>query len=187
MNERFSIFVMLLLLLVASLLATWIYFQIRARRLFGQDWKSILSKVTPIDRKNLTIVALDLLGDGDGLNGCEGSCELESSEILGLIGGLEALRAIERNCDAVIDLTCYCQRFYPEALVIAEELRINTREIKWHLDRLNAAVQNGTSPATFGEYAQRIATTYYLMTRGLFALYEAYNVPGIRKVQISLG
>ena len=103
-----------------------------------------------------------------------------------LVGGLQGLAAIQRNCEALIELACYCQRLYPEALVVAEELRLNAREIQWHLGRLDAAARNGSSRAAFGEYAQRIATIYYLMTRRLIALYEITNAPGIEKVQISL-
>jgi hypothetical protein len=186
MNERFYCFVALVLLVAASLIAAWIYYHLRARRLYGQSWETILTRVTPIDSGNLRIVALDLLGDEGGLNCKDGSSELDPSEIMKLTGGLEGLGDIQANCDALIELACYCQRLYPEVLAVAEELRLNAREIKWHLDRLNAAVQNGMSVAALGEYAQRIATIYYLMTRRLLAIYDAYNVPGAREVQVSL-
>ena len=186
MNERLYLFVALLVLVVAGLAATWIYFHFRARRLYGQTWQGILAGLVPIDKGNLRIVALDLLGEGDGLDRRNGPCELESAEIVELIGGLEGLRSLERNCEALIELACYCQRMYPEALVVAEELRLNAREIQWHLERLDAAARNGSSRAAFGDYAQRIATIYYLMTRRLMELYEMANVPGTEKVQISL-
>jgi hypothetical protein len=186
MNERFYLFLTLLMLLVVSLIAVWIYFHLQVRRLYGRSWEAILARVIPIDKGNLKTVALDLLGDADGLDRRDGPCELESSEIVELIGDLEGLRTIEKNCQALIDLACYCQRLYPEALVVAEELRLNAREIRWHLDRLDAAARKGRSRAAFGEYAQRVATIYYLMTRRLIALYEIANAPGIEKVELSL-
>jgi hypothetical protein len=186
MNERFYLFVTLLALVVVSLVAALIYHHLRARRLYGQSWQAIIARLIPIDKGNLRIVALDLLGEADGLDRRDGPCELESPAIVELIGNLEGLRTIEKNCEALIDLACYCQRLYPEALVVAEELRLNAREIRWYLDRLSAASQNGRSRAAFGEYAQRIATIYYLMTRRLIALYEIANAPGIEKVQLSL-
>lgn len=186
MNGRLYLFVALLVLVVVSLIAAWIYYHLRARKLYGQNWETVLARLLPIDKGNLRIVALDLLGEADGLDRRDGPCELESSEIVELIGDLEGLRAIQRNCETLIDLACYCQRVYPAALVVAEELRLNAREIRWHLDRLDAAARNGSSRAAFGEYAQRIATIYYLMTRRLIALYEIANVPGVEKVEISL-
>jgi hypothetical protein len=186
MNERFYLFVALVLLVVAFLIAAWIYYYLRARRLYGQSWEAILARVVPIDKGNLSIVALDLLGEADRLDRRDGPCELESSEIVQLTGDLEGLRTMQRNCEALIDLACYCQRMYPEALVVAEELRLNAREIHWHLERLDAAARNGSSRAAFGDYAQRIATIYYLMTRRLIALYEIANAPGVEMVQISL-
>jgi hypothetical protein len=186
MNERFYFFVALVVLIVASLIAAWIYYHLRARRLYGQSWEAILARVIPIDKGNLRIVALDLLGQADGLDHRDGPCELQSSEIVELMGGLEGLRTLQRNCEALIALACYCQRMYPEALVVAETLRLNAREIQWHLDRLDAAARNGSSRAAFGDYAQRIATIYYLMTRRLIALYEIANAPGTEKVQMSL-
>lgn len=186
MNQRFYLFVTLLVWVVASIIAAWIYYYLRSRKLYGQSWETILARVIPIDRENLRIVALDLLGDADQLDRRDGPCELESSEIVELLGDLEGLAAIQRNCEALIELACYCQRLYPEALVVAEELRLNAREIRWHLDRLDAAARNGASRAAFGEYAQRIATIYYLMTRRLIEVYEIANVPGTERVQISL-
>jgi hypothetical protein len=186
MNERFDLFLSLLLLVVGSLIAAWTYYHLRARRFHDQGWEAMLARVVPLDKGSLRIVALDLLGDADGLNERDGPCELGSSEILDLIGDLEGLRLIAKNCEALIDIACYCQRVYPEALIIAEELRLNAREIKWHLDRLNAAARNGSSRAAFGDYAQRIAAIYYLMTRRLLELYEATNAPGVHEVQAAL-
>jgi hypothetical protein len=37
-----------------------------------------------------------------------------------------------------------------------------------------------------GEYAQRMATIYYLMSHRLLALYDACDVPGARELQVSL-
>jgi hypothetical protein len=186
MNERFYLFVTLLVWVVASIITAWIYYYLRSRKLHGKSWETILARVIPIDRGNLRIVALDLLGDADELDRRDGPCELESSDIVELVGDLQGLEAIRSNCEALIDLACYCQRLYPEAIVIAEALRLNAREIRWHLDRLDAAARNGSSRAAFGEYAQRIATIYYLMTRRLIALYEIANAPGTEAVQISL-
>ncbi|HZQ41928.1 MAG TPA: hypothetical protein VFA99_01680 [Acidobacteriaceae bacterium] len=186
MNERLYLFLALLMLVVVSLIVAWIYYHLRIRKLYGQNWQTILARVIPINTGNLKIVALDLLGEADRLDRRDGPCDLDPSEIVQLLGDLPGLRTIERNCEALIDLACYCQRSYPEALVAAEELRLNAREIRWHLERLDTAARNGGSRTAFGEYAQRIATIYYLMTRRLIALYEIANAPGVEDLQLSL-
>jgi hypothetical protein len=186
MTERLYFFVAFVLLVVASLVAVWIYYHLRARRLYGQGWEAILARIVPLDRSSLRTIATDLLGDAKVLDQRDGPCEMESAEILDGIGGLDGLRTIQSNCDALIDLACYCQRLYPQALVVAEELRLNAREIKWHVDRLETAARNGSSRAAFGDYAQRIAAIYYLMTRRLVVLYEMSNAPGANEVQLSL-
>jgi hypothetical protein len=186
MNHRLYLFLCAVLLVVASLTSLWIYFHLRSRRLYSEDWEAILAKVVPVDKEKLRIVAADLLGDRDDLNQRGGPCEMDSLEILELIGGLEGLRVIQNNCAVLVDLACFCQRSYPEALAVAESLRLNAREIRWHLDRLTTAAQNGSSPAALGDYAQRAATIYYLMTRRLVALYDISNSPGAQAVQLSL-
>ena len=44
-----------------------------------------------------------------------------------LIGGLEGLEVLERNSEVLIDLAFYVQQWYPEALPIAERLRLDAQ------------------------------------------------------------
>jgi hypothetical protein len=67
------------------------------------------------------------------------------------------------------------QKWYPEALEIADELRLNSREIKWHIGRLRGASKTGHLYEQFPIYAQRAVATYYLMTRSLLVLYEGIS------------
>jgi hypothetical protein len=83
-------------------------------------------------------------------------------------------------------MATYVQRWYPEALEIAEELRLNSREIKWHIGRLRGAAQTGHMYEQFPLYAQRAVASYYLMTRSLLVLYEGVQVPGFADLQLAL-
>jgi hypothetical protein len=47
-----------------------------------------------------------------------------------LIGGLQGLEVLEKNSDVLIELAFYLQQSYPEAIVIAERLRLDARELK---------------------------------------------------------
>ena len=167
-------------LFVFALIGIGLYSVLRARRNVRSDWKSILRRLRYIDRDTLTTVALDLLDDPDG------QPHLNPDQIFSMIGGMEGLDALEHNCDVLVDLAGYVQRWYPEALELAEDLRINSREIQWHISRLRGASKTGHMREQFGEYAQRAIATYYLMTRSLLVLYEAVKIPEFAELQRAL-
>jgi hypothetical protein len=156
------------------------YFLLRARRTSRSNWNALLSRLKPIDRDTFAAVALDLLEDQ------EGHPQLEPDRIFAMIGGMDGLDALEQNCDVLVDLATYVQRWYPEALELAEDLRLNSREIKWHIGRLRGASQTGHLREQFPLYAQKAVATYYLMTRSLLVLYEGVKVPEFAELQLAL-
>ena len=89
-----------------------------------------------MDRDGVAQVALDYADEAGKRRTDDSDTELESSQIWKLIGGLERLEALERNCAVLIDLASCIQQWYPEAVVLVEELRFNAREIEWHVERL---------------------------------------------------
>ena len=103
-----------------------------------------------------------------------------------LIGGLEGLEVLERNSEVLIDLAFFVQQWYPEALPIAERLRLDARQLKWHVARLKGAAQTGNLQVSFPFYAQRAVVSYYLMTRRLLSLYEAGNFSMLTDLQRAL-
>jgi hypothetical protein len=159
------------------LLGVGLFSILRARRLSRDAWTNLLGRLRQIDRDNFTAVALDLLEE----RGAEQ--QLDPDRIFEMIGGMNGLDALEQNCDVLIDLATYVQRWYPEALQLAEELRLNAREIKWHIGRLRGASQTGHLQDQFPMYAQRAVATYYLMTRSLLVLYEGVQLPEFADLQ----
>ena len=93
---------------------------------------------------------------------------------------------MKANCEVLIDLAFYIQQWYPEALVVAENLRLNAREIEWHVGRLRSAEKTGKLESAFPMYAQRAVATYYLMTRQVLALYEQGNHSMLVELQKAL-
>ncbi len=93
---------------------------------------------------------------------------------------------LETNSEVLVDLAAYLQQWYPEALVIAERLRQDAREIKWHLARLKGAENAGNLQVSFPFYAQRAVVTYYRMTQRLLALYQAGNLGMLMDLQKAL-
>jgi hypothetical protein len=175
MTQLAFIFTVAIFFLALVSIAT--YFLLRTRRASRMTWMTLLGRLRQMDRDKLATVALDLLEDR------EAESQLDPGVIFEMIGGMEGLDAVEQNCDVLIDLAAYVQRWYPEALEIAEDLRLNSREIKWHIGRLRGASQTGHLYEQFPVYAQRAVATYYLMTRSLLVLYEGGRVPGFADLQ----
>jgi hypothetical protein len=176
----FAIFATLLL---AVLIATLLYYHFRARRSADAVWEEMLERLTWIDRAVISAIALDVVNEsgeprpeGDGF-------VLDRTAIWRLLGGLEGLEIVEHNCKILIELATYLQRWYPEALVVAEQLRLNAREIEWHVGRLKGAAQTGNLEGAFPDYAQSAVATYYIMTRQLLALYDQTGFPRIAELQ----
>ena len=177
MDPRTSFAVALTIFLV-GLIGVTVYYRLRAQRVSGEAWETLLGRLTAVDRDKVALIASDLLG-GSAEAEQQGAADcFEPEQIWELIGGLEGLEVLAANCDVLIDLACYVQQWYPEALVVAEQLRLNAREIKWHLGRLKGAARVGNLDSAFPDYAQRAISTYFLMTQHLLALYQSANLPG---------
>src|ERR1017187_8349712 len=145
-----------------------------------------LRRLTWIDREAIATIALDALGPLDERGNPRPQNEsfaLEPDTIWKLLGGLDGLEVVERNCRVLVDLATYLQRYYPEALVVAEQLRLNAREIEWHVGRLKGAARTGNLRSSFTDYAQRAVVTYYRMPRLLLALGAQAGARGLVKLQ----
>jgi len=180
---RHLYFVISSTLLLAVLMATLLYYYFRARRSAEAVWGDMLKRLAWVDRDVISAIALDVvrksgepLPEGDGF-------VLDRTAIWRLLGGLEGLEILEQNCKILVELATYVQRWYPEALVVAEQLRLNAREIEWHVGRLRGVAQTGNLEAAFGDYAQRAVATYYLMTRQLLTLYDQASFPRLAELQ----
>jgi hypothetical protein len=176
-------FVSLTVLLLAFLSAALIRYYVRSRRTSEAGWDDLLHRLVWIDRDAIATIALDAVSE-EGEPRPQGDCfALDSGVIWNLLNGLQGLEILERNCQVMVELACYLQRWYPEALVVAEQLRLNAREIEWHVGRLKGAALTGNLEVSFAAYAQRAVVTYYIMTRHLLALYGHANFPRLAELQ----
>ena len=162
------------------------YFYFRSRKATPASWEDLFTKLTWIDRNNIAQVALDLVDVNGQPKIDEDAASLEPSQLWNLIGGLDGLEVLERNSEVLIDLAFYVQQWYPEALPIAERLRLDARELKWHVARLRGAAERGNLQISFPFYAQRAVAKYYVMTRRLLSLYEAANLSTLADLQRAL-
>jgi hypothetical protein len=179
-NLYFAVLVVVFLLVP---LATMLWFHLRARRSAEATWEGLLSQLTWVDRDAIATIALDVVGESGEPRPRGESFLMEPAAIWKLLGGLEGLEILEHNCHVLVELASYVQKWYPEALVVAEQLRLNAREIEWHVSRLKGAAQTGKLESAFADYAQRAVVTYYMMTRHLLALYDHASFPRIAELQ----
>jgi hypothetical protein len=183
---RNILFAALAALLLLALLGVLIRHYLRARNGAQVTWDDILKRLAPVDRDNIARIALDAIDPSGHRRQDTAAFSLEPSAVWHLLGGLEGLESLEQNCKVLIELAMYLQRWYPEALVVAEQLRLNAREIEWHVNRLKGAAQTGNLQASFADYAQSAVVTYYLMTRHLLDLYALASVPQLAELQRAL-
>jgi hypothetical protein len=179
-------FAVLATILLLALLGILLQHYLRARRRAQASWDDLLKQLRWVDRDKLARIALDVIDESGGRSQTEGSFSLEPPEIWSLLGGLDGLEVLEHNCQVLVELAAYVQKWYPEALVVAEQLRLNAREIEWHVGRLKGAAQTGNIQSAFADYAQRAAAIYYLMTRHVLNLYEQASIPGLAELQRAL-
>jgi hypothetical protein len=176
-------FVAVLAILLLVLATVFVVYSRRARKTSHGTWNDLLKRLKLLDRDNIAKIALDVIQEPGGREGEETEVELDPEEIWPLIGGLEGLEVLEHNCSVLVDMAFYVQKWHPEAVVLAEQLRLNAREITWHVERLKGARNTGNLRSAFPDYAQRAVATYYLMTQSLLALYEQSKLPEFADLQ----
>lgn len=176
-------FVVLAVLLMVALSAILVRYYLRTRRSEETTWEDMLRRLTWIDRDTVAMIALDVIEESGEPRPQGDSFALDPSKIWTLLGGLEGLEVMEHNCQVLVELASYVQQWYPEALVVAEQLRLNAREIEWHVGRLKGAAETGNLQSSFAAYAQRATVTYYLMTKHVLELYSQVSFPRLADLQ----
>lgn len=182
MTLRALEFACVLTVLVVGLSSTAIAYVRRRRAASGQGWQALMKQLVAIDHAKVELIASDLLFSSNG----ETESLLPPEQISQLIGGLAGLRLVEKNCEVLIALACVVQEQYPEALALAEQLRLNAREIGWHVERLRGAAERGKLDSVFPEYAQRAIATYYVMTQTFLIFCEAVQWPQAAELRSAL-
>lgn len=148
-------------------------------------WEMLLARLSVIDRDTVARVALDLI-DESGNPEAPKAPSLDPGQLWKLMGGLDGLEVMERNSEVLIDLAEYLQRSYPDAALIADRLRRDAGEIKWHVTRLKGAAETGNLQISFPFYAQRAALSYYRMTCSVLELYQTCNFTLLTDLQKAL-
>ena len=183
MGPHLIVFLSVIAVFVFALLAVAGFYWKKSRDTSKAQWEQLIARYRFVDRDSIQQVAFDQIDASGWLRNDEAARRLNSSEIWKLIGGMQGLEVLEKNCAVLIDMACYLQRWYPEAMTTAEQLRKNAEEIRWHVGRLKGALIPEKVSSEFADYARPAIASYYLMTRRVLALYEAADFPELTKLQ----
>jgi hypothetical protein len=186
---RTAIFFSVLSVFLLALLGLLVHYyrrRVRTEKNPYGSWEKLLGRLSVVNRENVALVALSLVDEFGQRRDDENDAHLDKAEMWSMIGGIKGLETLERNCAVLVDLVFYVQQWYPEALAIAEQLRLDAREIEWHIGRLKSAAKVGRVEKAFSEHAEQVVVIYYVMTRRVLALYEEWNLPGFVELQRAL-
>src|ERR1039457_6021987 len=180
---RATCFFLALSVFLVALLSLMVHYYLRRIRTeknpYG-SWEKLLGRLSAVNRENVALIASFVVDQDDN------DANLDEAQIWSMVGGIKGLEALERNCAVLVDLVFYVQQWYPEALAVAEQLRMNAREIEWHIGRLKSAAKVDRAEKTFPEHAEEVVVIYYVMTRRVLALYQEWNLPGLVELQRAL-
>jgi hypothetical protein len=178
----FFSFVVIFLL---SVLGTGVYFYLRYRyreRYPYGRWEDLLRRLGPLDHDHLALIAEDRgdLADKDVFQ------PWNKDDVWRVLGGMRGLEVMEKNCAVLVDLSFYVQQWYPEALLVTEELRLDARRIGWHVARLRLEAKSPSQTSEVADHLKHVIAMYYQMMCEVLSLYEQGNVPGLADLRRAL-
>jgi diphthamide synthase (EF-2-diphthine--ammonia ligase) len=176
-------FLILATLLIAVVLMIVTRYALRLKASSKTEWEALLENLTAIDRDEVDRVALDAIEPSGQRRTDRLARELEPDEIWKRLGGLDGVKRLELNSRVLVEMAAYLQRSYPEAATIAEELRLQAKELELYVGRLRMADEQGSLEFHIATYAQNAAIAYYLMEQRLQALCQRANVQSFRPLQ----
>jgi hypothetical protein len=157
------VFAVLCLVVVAGLVCL----QLKARKLAGTNWESLVEQIQPVPFASIETVALDHLNpNGQQLH-------LAPDEMWKLVGGFAGLQRMRHNAKLIIQLAAYVQRWnFDESVIVAERIRHDAVLLERALFRIELQLFFSFYRLRVPFYVHQAAASYYLMTRRLLALYE---------------
>lgn len=153
----------------------------RNRASSRSDWDALVARLAPLDGERLARIAAvqEHPAEIDGeYTEAEEQCRLWFLET-----GWKGLDDLQNNCSVMIDMAHFIQSRYPEAVVVAEQLRLTARQVEWHLDRIRLASKAGHVEACFAEYGNRAIGLYCGMTESVKILYRGLDIPEQAQLQ----
>lgn len=140
------------------------------------EWEALFKKLTPIDWHGVVHVALDAVDESGHRRTDKRARKLGPKEIWTLLGEIDGIKKLELNGRVFVEIAIYLQKLHPEAATAVRELRLQARELEWHVGRLKMAEEEGSLEFHVPTYAQNAAIGYYLMEIRLRSLCQQINL-----------
>jgi hypothetical protein len=157
----------LLIFFLVFLAGAFVWMQLSAQRRRSATWEDLIARMEPMHARGLELVALD------NLQPQANQLRLEPEHLWGLIGGMEGLRRMRNNADLLISLAAYVQRWnFEEGVIVAERMRHDAVQLKRAIFRIRIDMTLRRTQLRTPFYIHQAATSYYLMTKRVLALYE---------------
>lgn len=184
--NRADLFLWLAGAFFVMLVIVGIRYVLRILALRNKKWPDLLRNLQAINKRGFETVVFDAIEQSGRERTDDEAKELDFDQIWEFLGGMDGLARIEHNSRVLIEMASYLQRWYPEALTAAEHLRLQARELEWHVGRLKMAEKNQGLRFYFASYGQNAAVLYYQMCQRLLAVYKESDVPMFSELQAAL-
>ena len=177
MNQNMITFLLVAGVVFAVLITVATYYLWQRVQTSKRSWEQLMARLIAVDRDGIAAVALDAIEPSGRRRTDELARELKPEQIWKLLGGLDGVEVLEKNSHVLIEIAVHLQKWYPEAAAAAEELRLQAKELGWHVGRLKMAADKGHLEFHFASHAQNATIDYYLMTQRLRVLYQKSKLP----------
>lgn len=164
-----------LTLLLGSLVPLMLRAMARHRKRLAASLPELFDRLQPLSRNGLEVVAGDMLEPTPDRIDLRGEARIEPSLTWTLLGGLEGLKVLEKNAGVLIDIAYFLQQWSTEAVEVTEHLRLSAQDIRREIHWLKRSLHRRGSDVSVPLRLQRIAGSYYLMTRRVIALVAISN------------
>lgn len=162
-----------ILLLVAALmlLTLSMFLHTGNYRMRSSSWSELVSQLQRVPLKDVERLALD------NLNPQPNQLQLEPQEMWDLVGGMEGMVRMRENAQVLIALAAHVQQWnYIEATVVAERMRRDAVQIRRAVMKAQMERLLYKKWVRMPFYIHDLASSYYLMTQRLLALYQTSHV-----------
>ncbi len=159
-------FVAALILLTLSMRLHSSNYQLRSA-----SWEELVSQIQPIPAADLERLAMD------NLRPQPDQLQLEPNEMWNLVGGIDGMIRMRENSKVLIALAAHVQQWnYTQAVVVAERMRRDAVQIRRALLKAELELLLSRKWIRMPFYIHDLASSYYLMTQRLIALYQISHV-----------
>ena len=147
------------------------------RKRMTMDVTELLDQLHPLAKAGLEVVAADMLDPTAEKIDPRSDARLTCDMTWGLVGGIEGLRAMEKNAEILVDLAFCLHQWNPELADVAEHLRLSGQDVRKEFRQIKRRMRWSTFNLTLSSRVQRAVGAYYLMAWRVIALAEMSNSP----------